>query len=256
MFPDLIYDIGMHVGEDTVYYLRKGYRVLAIEANPLLVQQNTRKFAKAIAEKRLTILNVGVSDHEGILPFYVNHRLTEWSSFDKEMGTRNGTSYGIVEVPCVRTAQLFEQYGIPFYMKVDIEGFDFYPLQDIPDEADKPRFVSCEAVHLSWLDILRDKGYTKFKLIHQGYKFIPFDPKREQNPLFPKWQLLRNGIQMRLQRFLPFEHLYGSSGPFGNETKGPWLSYQEVKDAFDFFYGPDKSRPLNPVSWFDFHATY
>ncbi len=30
MIPDLIYDVGMHDGEDTAYYLARGYRVVAI----------------------------------------------------------------------------------------------------------------------------------------------------------------------------------------------------------------------------------
>ena len=34
---DLIYDVGMHKGEDTEFYLRKGFRVIAIEADPDLV---------------------------------------------------------------------------------------------------------------------------------------------------------------------------------------------------------------------------
>ena len=39
MVPDLIYDVGMHNGSDTAYYLHKGFRVLAIEANPVLAKQ-------------------------------------------------------------------------------------------------------------------------------------------------------------------------------------------------------------------------
>ena len=31
MHEDLIYDIGVHVGEDTDYYLRKGFRVVGID---------------------------------------------------------------------------------------------------------------------------------------------------------------------------------------------------------------------------------
>jgi 16S rRNA A1518/A1519 N6-dimethyltransferase RsmA/KsgA/DIM1 with predicted DNA glycosylase/AP lyase activity len=31
---DLIYDVGMHHGEDTEFYLRKGFRVVAFEADP------------------------------------------------------------------------------------------------------------------------------------------------------------------------------------------------------------------------------
>ena len=36
-FERLIFDIGMYDGSDTRYYLNEGFRVLAIEANPVLV---------------------------------------------------------------------------------------------------------------------------------------------------------------------------------------------------------------------------
>lgn len=32
---DLIIDVGMHYGNNTAFYLKKGFRVAAIEANPL-----------------------------------------------------------------------------------------------------------------------------------------------------------------------------------------------------------------------------
>ena len=35
---DLIFDIGMHKGEDAEFYLRKGFRVVAFEADADLVQ--------------------------------------------------------------------------------------------------------------------------------------------------------------------------------------------------------------------------
>lgn len=35
--PALVIDVGMHNGDDTAYYLHRGYRVVAIEANPAWV---------------------------------------------------------------------------------------------------------------------------------------------------------------------------------------------------------------------------
>ena len=35
----LIYDIGMYDGSDTRYYLNVGFRVLAIQKNPVLVKR-------------------------------------------------------------------------------------------------------------------------------------------------------------------------------------------------------------------------
>lgn len=255
MNSKLIYDIGMHVGQDTKYYLKQGYNVLAIEANPVLVKENEQKFEKEIQEGRLTILNVGISDKEASLPFYVNMRLSEWSSFDMATGTRNDTAYEVIEVPCITTKRLFNDYGIPYYLKVDIEGYDHYCLLDIPEGGDKPQFVSCEAVHVEWLDILFQKGYRKFKLIHQGNDFKPLDLELEKKTYFPKYQVIKNGLQIRLQKYIAFKHEYGSSGPFGNHTKGEWKSYEEIRDSYQAFYQNEKKEPLNPVSWFDFHAS-
>ncbi len=45
---DLVYDVGMHRGEDTAFYLAKGYRVVGFEANPELVEACQRRFAAEI----------------------------------------------------------------------------------------------------------------------------------------------------------------------------------------------------------------
>ncbi len=46
---DLIYDIGIHNGDDTAYYLSRGYRVVAVDANPLMMDAARQKFAEAVS---------------------------------------------------------------------------------------------------------------------------------------------------------------------------------------------------------------
>ena len=53
----LILDIGMHLGEDTEYYLARGFRVVAIEANPELVAVCKEKFRSDIQQGNLEILH-------------------------------------------------------------------------------------------------------------------------------------------------------------------------------------------------------
>lgn len=128
---NLIYDIGMHKGEDTRHYLQKGYQVLAVEADPLLAEKCKQTFSKYISKGQLTILNVGIAEKEAVLPFYKNLRLTEWSSFNSELGTRNNTKCEVVNVQCGTTGSLFAKYGVPFYLKIDIEGSDYLCVQAI-----------------------------------------------------------------------------------------------------------------------------
>ena len=81
MTPDLIFDIGMHEGWDTAYSLAKGFRVVAVDANPALCQATREKFSKEIAYGRLTVLNLGIAAKRGDLDFYITRNKTDWSSF-------------------------------------------------------------------------------------------------------------------------------------------------------------------------------
>lgn len=52
---DLIYDVGLFDGGDTAYYLFRGYNVVAIDANPVMVERARLRFAQEIRDKRLTL---------------------------------------------------------------------------------------------------------------------------------------------------------------------------------------------------------
>jgi hypothetical protein len=66
---DLIYDIGMNNADDTAHYLSLGFRTVAIEANPELVEQAKVRFGREIASGRLIILNIGIADGRGSFRF-------------------------------------------------------------------------------------------------------------------------------------------------------------------------------------------
>ena len=61
MEKDLVYDVGLHKGEDTEYYLKKGFRVIAIEANPQLISECKARFREAIALGRLQIVEGAIA---------------------------------------------------------------------------------------------------------------------------------------------------------------------------------------------------
>ena len=44
----LIYDVGMHKGEDSDFYLKKGFRVVGFEADPDLAELCRQRFSKQI----------------------------------------------------------------------------------------------------------------------------------------------------------------------------------------------------------------
>ena len=52
MEANLIYDIGCNNGDDTDFYLRKGFRVLALDADLSLCDHVLRRFQREVADGR------------------------------------------------------------------------------------------------------------------------------------------------------------------------------------------------------------
>ena len=140
---DLIYDVGLFDGGDTAYYLFRGYRVVAIDANPLTIEKATARFTREIQDGRLTLLNTGVSRVAGEATFWISD-VPEWSSFDREIASRRGIGHSAIQVPTAPFTQVLEKYGIPHYLKVDIEGNDGLCVEALKGGA-LPKYVSVES---------------------------------------------------------------------------------------------------------------
>jgi hypothetical protein len=68
MNPKLIYDVGMHNGDDTAYYLRRGFRVIAIEPNPALVATAAERFRRWEDPRTLLWASAGLGSN----PFWAD----------------------------------------------------------------------------------------------------------------------------------------------------------------------------------------
>jgi FkbM family methyltransferase len=216
----LIFDIGFHNGSDSAHYLERGFRVVAVEANPLLAQAGRERFAEAIAQGRLVLLNVGIARETGVATFWVNDHNSEWSSFLESAGRRDGTAAHAIEVPTTTFAALIAEYGTPYYAKIDIEGHDWFCLLDLP-AVDPPQFISVEAHRLEYLAVLFAHGYRGFKVINQ----------REHGPGFPR----------------------GSSGPV-SDTIADWEPLETVAYDWSHMRLGKPWRSALRDGWYDFHA--
>jgi FkbM family methyltransferase len=237
MHPDLIMDFGMHKGHDTAFYLGKGFRVVAVEANPALVAQARSRFAAEIAEGQLVIEAVGVGEKPGTATFYRNLDKDDWSSFLREYGAREGTRFEELEVECVRPQTIFERHGIPYYLKVDIEGLDVAVVRALDHFANRPRYVSIEERHASHFAELWAVGCRRFKIVDQsrlGELSCPLPP--------------REG------RYVPASFSGESSGPFGEEIPGDWMSFDEALEYYLTRIRSPSRGHLAGDSWFDIHG--
>ena len=169
-FTPLVYDIGLHNGGDTRHYLKEGCRVIAIDANPAMCAAAAAEFRSYVDSHQLTILNCGIAEQVGKLEFWICDDVTEWSSFNRELASRNGSQHHNVQVDCIPIQEIIGRFGVPDYMKIDIEGSDMYCLKGLTKET-APRYISIEMYHQAGdLEIrsLHELGYRRFKIICQN----------------------------------------------------------------------------------------
>lgn len=260
MNTNLIYDVGLNHGEDTEFYLAKGFRVVAIEADPALAEAGSARFRKEIAEGRLTVLNVGVGPTRGRFDFYVNEHSDGFSSFVREVGTRDNSKFHVIQVDTVPFRDILQNYGVPYYLKTDIERHDIYCLLGL-DAKDLPRYVSVEAHELEYLCILSRLGYNAFKCVDQtAHNHGPL-PFHNENPLgwvsrfaIHNWRRVERRVLKRTPSRYGRHFPFGSSGPL--DSPGEWRTLEDV--AYDWLHlktGHKHRGTLNPWAWFDFHAT-
>ena len=250
----LIYDVGMNNGDDCAYYLSKGYDVVAIEANPSLVQRARERFAQEIADRKLYIEWVGIVDQPGNVPFWICDERDVFSSFDATRAGRNGLKCHPIEIECVTFDTILKKYGIPHYLKIDIEGAEPYCLKHL-QPVQLPQYVSLEAEDLQWLVLLQQLGYSEFKIVDQMRHNSKLPDFANANVFSRSAKTIcwyADRLKNRLgSPFFP----RGSSGPFGEQSPGEWQSFEEVASNWlHMRLGHYTSGTLNRYSWFDFHA--
>lgn len=114
-------------------------------------------------------------------------------------------------------SDVIEYYGVPFYMKIDIEGYESKCISTIKKN-NKPKYISTEIDKNIKVAIqLQRLGYTKFKLVNQ-----------EDN--------------------IP----YGSSGEFGEDA----IDFEDGRKWCNYLELLNKIKKLSNQAWFDIHATY
>jgi len=166
----LVYDIGFHSGDDTLYFLQRGYDVVAIDGNPTVITDGLTRPALRIAKQtgQLRALARGIVKsvtHENqTLIFYVHRKISEWSTFNKPSPDKL-SAFDEISVPVTTCGTLIRRYGTPFYMKVDIEGFDGACLGTL-EPGRLPAYVSTEDP--LQLEHLLKLGYRSFKMVSQA----------------------------------------------------------------------------------------
>lgn len=282
-FKGVVFDVGMHDGTDTAFYLHQGCAVVAVEADPTLAARGATRFASAIDAGQLVILNIGITTRAGSATFWICDDNSVWNSFDESIASRAGSRHHPIDVATWRFGDVLAAFGTPDYVKIDIEGHDAVCIADLePDRL--PRFISVEsecvgdgvtltdAQATEMLTRLHDAGYARFQLVSQDDFRSVVHPDRWRGArrlldsmAYGKLRAL--GLARVAERFTHrgrmfarnrYEFACGGTGPWGDGLLGRWVDYDKARRMYlelrrEYFRdGLAKTYSF----WYDWHATY
>lgn len=129
---DLVFDIGANVGDLTQLFSSLGARVVCVDPQPYCLEVLRKRFAST---PNVTIVGKGLSNKEGMLPFYVSSRSHSTCTFSKKMQVKGRYAHRawdrVIDVPVTTLDALLETFGTPAFCKIDVEGFELNVIQGL-----------------------------------------------------------------------------------------------------------------------------
>lgn len=260
----LIYDIGAHCGSDTEFYLKKGFKVVAVEANPYACAIISERFAEYLYNGSLTLISMALCGEEPLIrnqhymgeikmadaKFIIHKNHNDWGTLNNTWNKVFGDDFEEIEVPCIHPKTLFNMFGPGYYTKIDIEGADAMCLKNMKG-LELPPYISAELLTynnildknvncLEVINALLDLGYTKFQLVDQGKNHLVKCP-------FPALE----------GEYVDYEFDGYCSGLFGKELPDKWVGIEEIMLQYiHYFYRKPNcfGESLDDGSWFDIHC--
>src|SRR5262249_25625262 len=199
--------------------------VVAIEAMPEFCVLLEQKFHRFLEAGQLKILNVAISKTTGSTDFFVDETVSVWGTTNLEWVQRNRSLVAgrtrKIRVEERSLADIIDEFGVPRYCKIDIEGNDLDALKSLVGAEEVPRYISIESEKRDWSRLMEEfrtfhrLGYSRYKVVDQTLVNLQAcsRPAREGNDC---------------------DHVFedGSSGLFGDELPGAWLCLSEAVEAY------------------------
>ena len=191
---DLFFDVGAHIGDKSHQFLNKKLEVIMIEPLPKCVEELKLKFKN---NKNIKILQKALGKKKGSTTLMINTKVPTISTMSdhwRKGRFSNQVWDNKILVEVTTLDELIKTYGLPSYIKIDVEGFELDVLLGLTQKAGiiSFEFTSEFFDHsINCLNYLQKIGYEKFNFcIGERRKF--FSNWQNQNSLV---KILRNEIK-------------------------------------------------------------
>ena len=229
MNKKLAFDIGAYNGDTTDDILKYYDSVICIDANPYIIDELKLKYKD---NNNIKIIHGCISDSlVEKTKFYIAIDPVLCSIY-KDISERFLSSKYEIFVKNINVKDIINEYELPEYIKIDIEGADIIVLNQLSTLNEFPKYISCE---LQWphisngnnknadveiLNKLKDLGYNKFYIYDNVRQNIN---NKEFNKSFTDCINFENNLSY-------------------------WISYNEA-------YNYIKSIKIDIFNWYDIFAT-
>lgn len=121
----LVFDIGANKGHYSFVFSQLGLRTVAVEPNPDCVRHIQIAYGEGIET-----LQAAVGERNGLTTLYLSDQRDDLSSLSEGWLSTlqrirpdyRGLTARKLTVPLVTLNSLIEQFGVPYYIKIDVEG--------------------------------------------------------------------------------------------------------------------------------------
>jgi FkbM family methyltransferase len=168
----LAFDIGANTGQYADALESAGARVIAIEPNPDCV----RHIELSYSSRRIQAIQAAVAARNGLAEIKISDKRDDISTLSTAWMTTLKSHHDeylnlwnrVIVVPIVTLDSLIEHYGVPHYIKIDVEGFEEAALDGLSVQ---PHLLSFEfnlaslKTALVCLDKLNFSGNSSFNFV-------------------------------------------------------------------------------------------
>jgi FkbM family methyltransferase len=117
---DLVFDVGAHLGIKSEIFLEIGATVIAVEPNPLCHSTLRYMFGSNV---NFTLLSCALADAEGKTVLH-HASVSTAASLREDWPWLKHAVTAKAEVEVTTLDRMIEQYGVPHFCKIDVEGFE------------------------------------------------------------------------------------------------------------------------------------